>query len=447
MKKIHTVTLLLFTVLLLLTGCSGKPVEHESEPDTDTKTQVRALTSDQKVAYRFHCERPYSGGSFELNLLDANIDSGAEARNWLTAAIGDAPGLLSGWISTDHFKKHTVADKGDWDISSFASKDWKLFLPYEFDDIKSADMELTVARQGEIIRLTLDIDGSRAWYVQQKIGNMGDETAYIYLSISGTNTELSGITFSDMGGAGWLPPWWVRLILRIGVIAAAYFLCRAAKKSAVKHLFYNDKGSTFMIGAWGLTVFLLAALIAMHMGIPISRNLYFLPLPLPGDGIGFWIMAVILGILVLFNAYGIAIMARDNGGIFLGYLFGVSLFSICYLPWCISVLFLFFDLLNVLVNGFAVFLAFGVIALFVVGAAHSGKDNSDNDSGGSDSVTSAPMFADAYRRDGDSEYCYLISSGDNHAVIKDESGNYITIRRHGSGGLVIDDNGNLYRPV
>ena len=445
MKKIYTVTLLLFTVLLLLTGCSGKAIQSESEPDTDAKTQVRALTSDQKVVYRFHYEQTRSlWRSFTLNLLDANIDSGAQAQNWLTAEIGDAPELLSGHIITDHFNKHTVADEGGWDISSFASKDWKMFIPMTFEKIKSADMVLTVARQGEIIRLTLDIDGSRAWYVQQKIGNIGDETAYIYLSVSGI--KLSNITFSDMGGAGWLPPWWVRLILRIGIIAVAFFLYRAAKKSAAKHFFRGeDEILTFTVGIWGLTIFLLAALIAMHTGVPISRNLYFLPLPLPGSTIGFWIMAVILGILILANVFCITTTASGNRESSIKYLLGISLLSIGYLPWCISVLFLFFDLLNVLVNGFVVFLAFGVIALFVAGAAQSGKGNSGSD-GGDDSVTSAQSFADSYRRWDDEEWFDLVSAGDNHAVIKDRSGNYITIRRHGSGGLVIDDNGDLYRP-
>lgn len=67
MKKIYTATLLLFTVFLLLTGCSGKTIESESEPDTDTKTQVHALKRRNHLYHRHLGTDHFFTRCFDLN--------------------------------------------------------------------------------------------------------------------------------------------------------------------------------------------------------------------------------------------------------------------------------------------------------------------------------------------------------------------------------------------
>lgn len=189
----------------------------------------------------------------------------------------------------------------------------------------------------------------------------------------------------------------------------------------------------------GTDHFLLAALISINAGVPVPRNLCFLPLPLPGGGIGFWIMTVILGILAFVAALTISGTANGNGENSLKYLLGSLLLGVCYLPWCASVVFLFVELIGGVIQGIGVVLLCAVVIFGFVSLSGS-KDSHDNDQ-------SAQSVAGAYRRDGDSDWCYLVSSsGDNHAVIRDESGNFIEIRRHGNDGLFIDDHDNLYRP-
>lgn len=55
-------------------------------------------------------------------------------------------------------------------------------------------------------------------------------------------------------------------------------------------------------------------------------------------------------------------------------------------------------------------------------------------------------FSSGYYRDTDNESCTLWTTNQNYAVLKDSYGNEIEVRKHGDGNLVIDNNGNLYRP-
>ncbi len=56
------------------------------------------------------------------------------------------------------------------------------------------------------------------------------------------------------------------------------------------------------------------------------------------------------------------------------------------------------------------------------------------------------VFASGYYREGDNASCTLWTTNLNYAVLKDSQGNEIEVRAHGDSGLVVDDNGNLYRP-
>ncbi|MCD8341316.1 MAG: hypothetical protein LUC87_04060 [Clostridiales bacterium] len=55
-------------------------------------------------------------------------------------------------------------------------------------------------------------------------------------------------------------------------------------------------------------------------------------------------------------------------------------------------------------------------------------------------------YASGYYREGDNASCTLWTTNLNYAILKDSQGNEIEVRAHGDSGLVIDDNGNLYRP-
>ncbi len=84
----------------------------------------------------------------------------------------------------------------------------------------------------------------------------------------------------------------------------------------------------------------------------------------------------------------------------------------------------------------------GVNVLGILSSLLSGAAQQTGASGASENAA----FASGYYRDADNESCTVWTAASNYAVLKDSQGNEIEVRPHGDSGLVIDDNGNLYRP-
>lgn len=348
MKKSRAVLFLSLMMLLLLAGCSRQTAETVSEPDTSTRTQVRAIEQDQMVVYRFHMDKLRSSDNrIKLTLLDRNEDAGEQARNWCTAVIGHVPNLGAGGAPLFLASSAQAKDAG-WDFSNGPDPSWKLLIPENIDDLESADMRLTLSRKGETVRVTLDIDGARAWDAQQTIGNFGEETRYFYLSVE--NCALSEITFSDAGAAGWIPPTWLRVIIMAVLLIAAFIVHLLAKKIAGDRVFITEDGLAPASGVWVLSLVLFGVLLLARSGSPISRNLYFLPFALPVEGTAFWITAAVLGLIALGIAGFLIWLAVSDLENPLKYLFCALVCGVFHAAWYASLVFVFLSLLGQIIE-------------------------------------------------------------------------------------------------
>lgn len=372
MKKIYAVLFLSLAMLLLLAGCSGNTAgttgKTVREPATGTRTQIHPIESGQTVVYRFHMEnRRQSNYKFTLTLLDENTDAGAQARNICVAAIGKGSLLWSSESDDYLFSNTNFNYNGDpeerWDTSGDAEQIWRLLSPGGLDLVESADAALTISRNEETVRVCLDIDGARAWEATQTIKNLGEETCYLYLSVE--HIDLSGITFSVEGAAGWMPTGWLRVALSVLFLVVMFIIHQLAKKIGDDHVFLVDGGLALTTGGWVLSLLLFGTLLLVRSGSPISRNLYFLPLALPSDGAAFWVAAVVLGLIALGLTIFLVKLAIDDIENPVKYLLCGLALGVVHAAWYASVLFVFLSLIGQIVTLIVTILFVAVACAFI----------------------------------------------------------------------------------
>lgn len=372
MNKNYIVLFLSLMMLLLLAGCSEKKAETISEPDTSTRTQIHAIEDGRTATYRFHMERVKPKDStLRLTILDANEDAGEQAQNWAVATIGKGMPLAI-LSSSNTFFNGDYAKIGaeHWDTSTYSDLNWKLFSPGNFESVESADIVLTLSRQGETLRATLDVNGARSWDAQQAIGGFGEETRYLYLSVDGI--ELSDITFSESAGPLWLPSVWLRLGITVVFLIVAFLLHFVAKKKG-EEVYITDTGLSLITGAWVLSLSLFVTLLLVRSGSSISRNLYILPFALPVEGTAFWVTAGILGLIVFGLTAFLIWLAIDDMENPVKYLFFALVFGVFHAIWYTTLVLVFLSLVGQIVE-LIVTCVLVVIACIVIYAFLTGTD-------------------------------------------------------------------------
>lgn len=313
-KKAAALLLAALAVFSLLAGCSRQQAQQPvREPDTQGRTAAHPIGKHQQVVYSFHLKRlPESKAHLYATLLAADKEEDSQAGNWCQIKIGGTDAL-------EAFRAHHASGlsyRERW-ISSGNRGRWTMEQPYgSMAEVEEADVEITYARNGKELWVSLAIDGRQAWEARAPIKHLKEETTYLYLSSD--QYLLSDITYQDMGYA-WRPSYMMKgLGIIAGVLAVIVAICllHCFAKRGEKKLYCSDDAlpgvllsTGFFLGIGGLVLLLWGR----SRPDLLSRLLFgAFSIPLPSGGAAFWIpMAVCAGVLlltgglILSNAIGI----------------------------------------------------------------------------------------------------------------------------------------------
>ena len=325
-------------------GAAQPPVQ---EPDTTVRTQTRVIGENQKVAYRFHSEvlHSWDDSTITLAFFDKEAEEFDQADNWCASWIGKAPSLGQSYNAFSVHQRPGAPEESAWKKPFWDSPPkWTMWKPYGgMDDVGAADMVLTFSRKGENVQAVLEIDGMTAWKGRQSVGN------------------LTNIEFQDLGGAGWLPSLWGRLLLTAAVLAGSYFLHILAKKAGYKLFVTDDIAALLAAGlfACGFILFLLLYG-RSHPNILSAVSLGCLSFPLAAGGPGFWIPAVIFGLITAVCAVSLLWLAHEDLCNPAVYLLGAAPLGFCHDIWIAAVAYIIFQSLGQI---FQLILAIAAVAI------------------------------------------------------------------------------------
>jgi hypothetical protein len=345
-----------------------EPQPPVQEPDTDARTQTRVIGENQKIVYRFHSEvlHSWDDSTITLAFFDTEAEEFDQADNWCTSWIGKAPSLGQSYNAFSVQQRPGAPEESAWKKPFWDSPPkWTMWKPYgDMEDVGAADMVLTFSRKGKNVQAVLEIDGMTAWKGRQSVGNLTNDQIYLYLSVK--NRTLSNIEFQDLGGAGWLPSLWGRLLLTAAVLVGSYFLHLLAKKVGYKLFVTDDIAALLAAGlfACGFILFLLFYG-RSHPNILSVVSLGCLSFPLAAGGPGFWIPAVIFGLITAVCAVSLLWLAHEDLCNPAVYLLGAVPLGFCHDIWIAAVAYIIFQSLGQIFQLILAILA--IVVLYFLG--------------------------------------------------------------------------------
>lgn len=302
MKKKLAILLLVLTCLVSA-GWSGRDrtEKTETEPDTGSRTLTRTIGRRQTVVYRFHAVQTAADASLCFAVFDKDVEDFRRSDNWCTVNVGFESGKKDSAFGSGHTAG--LPEKECWTPAS-RSDTWTMRKPYgKMEDVKEADLELTITRAGRMLRATLAVDGVKVWRAQETVKNLDSMTVCLY--VYADHYSLTNVEFRDQGATGWIIPGWARPLLAAALLAVAFGVLMLGNL-----LETHTIGTDMSLYAVGFVVCAaaLALLIAgrSHPNILGAVTFGYSPFPMPSGGPGFWVPAVMFGVLgVVIFAYPI----------------------------------------------------------------------------------------------------------------------------------------------
>lgn len=298
MKKKLVILLLVLTCLASLAGCTGqdRAEKTETEPDTGFRTLTRTIDEKQTVVYRFHAKRTMLHPSLYFAVFDSDVEDFRQAGNWCTMNVGFKSSSNYTAFSSGHAAG--LSEEARWRPAS-KSDTWTMLMPYEkMDDVKEADLELTITRSGDMLKATLAVDGAKVWRAQETIKGLGSETVYLY--VYSDHYDLMNVEFQDMGETGWVIPGWTKVLLTIAAILAGFVINLIGMKLEEHVMDVIDPWlsvlftSLLFLGGGGLVLLIAGRFDSNVLGL---LTFGYSPFPMPSGGPAFWIPTVICAVI------------------------------------------------------------------------------------------------------------------------------------------------------
>ncbi len=379
MKKKMRVLILLLVLSVLLAGCSKERTAQQTveEPDTNKCTLTHAVEDHRTVAYRFHAtvDSSLDDVGIELVFFDKNVEEFDQADNWCTARIGDTKNDYAFYAE----RGEDVPEEGAWGQPLFDSPGkWIMFSPYGSlydlgDDMEQADMVLTFTRSGEQVKAELEVDGAKAWKGEQTVPGLTEET--VYLCVYFSNLMLTDVEYQDMGRTR-LAPGWLQMLVAVLVFVGSFVLHTFAKRGE-DGIYLTEGGAARQTTAFAVSC-LAFVVVLFGRGHPDLLSTIFLdtlPIRLAAGGLGFWIPAVLSGVVAVgFVAFWIwlALENLDNPPT---YLFGALLFGLCHTLWYGCIAYLILSSIGQIVKLIVSIVFFGIVLIFLMAMVSSPPGN------------------------------------------------------------------------